>query len=262
MLGTIKTAIRRCTMPVPSLRLARLATWWSLALMSMPSLAQTGAASPTAPYPSRTPGPTVAPPSSPATPAAPASPASKTGTCAQARPGNIPEMICQDEGLRALDRSMESIYAEARKKVGDEQPPVLQVEQSKWRHARDGCWKSTDRIDCVQASYQHRIIELQARYRLVDSIGPVTYMCDDNPPAKVVVDYFKTEPGSLIARQGDSTALMLSATSASGARYTGPNESLWEHQGEAAIRWGFGAPERKCIRQPDAPASAASAASS
>ncbi|HIV69471.1 MAG TPA: MliC family protein [Candidatus Aquabacterium excrementipullorum] len=233
----------------------------SLALMCAPLLAQTGGvASPSAPYPSRTPGPTVAP-STPVTAPSAASSVSRTGTCAQARPGNIPEMICQDEGLRALDKSMDGFYAQALKKVGNEQPPVLAVEQSRWRQARDGCWKATDRLDCVQASYRHRIIELQARYRLVDSIGPVTYVCDDNPPNKVVVDYFKTEPPSLLARQGERTALMLAAPSASGARYTGTNESLWEHQGEAAIRWGFGAPERKCIKQPETAASQASQAS-
>ena len=244
-------------MPLPSPRLAPLSACLSLALMSCPLLAQTGGAAPVAPYPSRTPGPIVAP-ASPGSPAATAASVPRTGVCAQARPGNIPELICQDEGLRALDRSMESFYAQARQKVGNEQPPQLMVEQSGWRKGRDDCWKATERLDCVQSRYRHRIIELQARYRLVDSIGPVTYVCDDNPPSKVVVDYFKTEPPSLIARQGESSSLMLAAPSASGARYAGPNESLWEHQGEAAIRWGFGAPERKCIRQPEPAASAAS----
>ena len=244
-------------MPFPHLSLARLAAYLSLALAASSSLlAQTGGSGPTAPYPSRTPGPTVAPATPSGAATAPSAP--KTGICAQARPGNIPEMICQDEGLRALDQSMNDFYAQARRKVGDEQPPMLAVEQSKWRHQRDSCWKASDRLDCVQASYHHRIVELQARYRLVESIGPITYLCDDNPPAKVVVDYFKTEPPSLIARQGDSTVLMLAAPSASGARYAGINESLWEHQGETAIRWGFGAPERKCMKQPEAAASAAS----
>lgn len=226
-----------------------IAGFLGLAVMASAATAQTGAAGPPLPQPSGTPGPTVPAPAQAAT--TPSQP--RTGTCAQARPGNIAEMICQDEGLRALDRAMDTLYAQARRKVGNEQPPVLPVEQSRWRHTRDGCWKATDRLDCVQASYHHRIIELQARYRLVDSTGPATYACDDSPPTKVVVEYFKTEPASLIARRGDDTSLMLSAPSASGARYTGPNESLWEHQGEASIRWGFGAPERKCMKLPDTP---------
>ena len=34
--------------------------------------------------------------------------------------------------------------------------------------------------------------------------------------------------------------------------------AMLEHRGETAIRWGFGAPERKCMKQPEAAASAAS----
>jgi uncharacterized protein len=28
------------------------------------------------------------------------------------------------------------------------------------------------------------------------------------------------------------------------------NESLWEHQGEASIVWGYGSPEMRCSRKP------------
>jgi hypothetical protein len=36
---------------------------------------------------------------------------------------------------------------------------------------------------------------------------------------------------------------MFQQPSASGIRYQGRNESLWEHQGEASITWGHEAPE-------------------
>ncbi|UCD78104.1 MAG: MliC family protein [Desulfobacterales bacterium] len=36
----------------------------------------------------------------------------------------------------------------------------------------------------------------------------------------------------------------------SGAKYQGQNESFWEHQGEAAIVWGYGSPEMRCSRKP------------
>ena len=39
---------------------------------------------------------------------------------------------------------------------------------------------------------------------------------------------------------------MVLQPSASGARYQGGNESLWEHQGAARIVWGFGAAEMRC----------------
>jgi len=39
---------------------------------------------------------------------------------------------------------------------------------------------------------------------------------------------------------------MYQQPSASGARYQGRNETFWEHQGVAAITWGYGAPEMHC----------------
>jgi len=39
---------------------------------------------------------------------------------------------------------------------------------------------------------------------------------------------------------------MLEASSASGSRYLGQNESFWEHQGEAAVTWGHGVEEMIC----------------
>ena len=33
---------------------------------------------------------------------------------------------------------------------------------------------------------------------------------------------------------------------ASGARYQGQNESLWEHHGEAIVVWGYQEPEMHC----------------
>ena len=108
------------------------------------------------------------------------------------------------------------------------------------------CWKSDDKPVCIREEYQHRIVELQARYRLVPSIGPVFYACEGNRANGVVVTFFETEPPTLIAECGDSTSLMTIQRSASGTRYEGRNESFWEHQGEARIQWGYDAPEMTC----------------
>ena len=102
---------------------------------------------------------------------------------------------------------------------------------------------------CVQDAYVRRIAELQARYRLVPGTGPVTYVCDGNPADEVVATYFQTDPPTLIATRGDGQSLMFLQPSGSGARYQGRNESLWEHQGEALVTWGAGAPEMRCRRR-------------
>jgi membrane-bound inhibitor of C-type lysozyme len=98
----------------------------------------------------------------------------------------------------------------------------------------------------VEEQYRLRIAELQARYVLVAATGPVFYACDGNPANEVVVTFFATEPPTLIAERGDQSSFMVRAPSASGAKYTGRNESFWEHQGEAMVVWGFEAPVMRC----------------
>lgn len=166
--------------------------------------------------------------------------------CTAAR-GIIETLICQDPGLAALDRQMAEVYAAAERKASNEFPLVLKPEQRNWTKTRNGCWTTDERRDCVSSAYRLRIAELQARYRLIEPLATVTYVCPDK--TLVSAAYFPTEPATLVATRDDSTALMYAQPSASGARYASRNESLWEHQGEALIQWGYGAPEMACPKQ-------------
>jgi uncharacterized protein len=166
--------------------------------------------------------------------------------CGQAAPGSIEEMICKDDGLAALDRALAAVYRSALRKAASERPPVLRVEQRGWAKGRNDCWKSEDKRSCVEKAYKLRIAEIQARYRLVPGKGPVRYVCDGDPNNEVLATFFQTDPPTLIAEWGDQVSLMYLQPSASGARYQGRNESLWEHQGEARVTWGFGSTEMRC----------------
>jgi len=170
--------------------------------------------------------------------------------CSKIEVNSIEEMICNDKELSALDRKLSSIYAAAAKKATNEHPPVLKAEQRGWIKGRNECWKSDDRRGCVLDEYQRRIAELQARYRLVHANGPVRFICDENPANEVIVTFFQTEPPTLIAERGDSVSLMYLQPCGSGTKYQGRNETFWEHQGEAAITWGYGAPKMRCKKTP------------
>lgn len=102
----------------------------------------------------------------------------------------------------------------------------------------------------LEESYRLRIAELQAGYRLVPAKGPTTYACNGDLRNEVVVSFFQTQPPTLIAERGDQVSLMYLQSSGSGSKYQGRNESLWEHQGEASIVWGYGSPEMRCSRKP------------
>ncbi|WP_374515479.1 MliC family protein [Niveibacterium sp.] len=169
-------------------------------------------------------------------------------SCTKVAEGSVEAMVCGDAALSPLDRKLASVYAAASAKAKHEHPNTLKAEQRGWVKGRDDCWKSADVHACVQGEYQRRIAELQARYRLVDSLGPVRFACDGNAANELVVTYFKTEPATLIAERGDSSALMFQQASASGTRYAGRNETLAEHQGEVRVVWGYEAPEMRCTK--------------
>ncbi len=170
--------------------------------------------------------------------------------CHTVEAGSIESLVCTDSGLSALDRQLAQVYAEASKKAVNEHPPLLKAEQRGWVKGRDDCWKSDDKRACVETEYRRRIAELQARYRLVPSTGPFTFVCDPPAGGEVVITHFRTDPPTLIAERGDSVSLMYVQPSGSGARYQGRNESFWEHQGEATVTWGYGAPEMRCRMKP------------
>jgi len=164
--------------------------------------------------------------------------------------GSIEAMVCGDEELSALDRELAGAYAAASEKAVNQHPPVLKAEQRGWIKGRDECWKSDDRHRCVRDEYVRRIAERQARYRLVPFTGPIFFTCEDNPANEVIATFFQTDPPTIIAEHGDRVSLMYLRPSRSGARYQGRNESFWEHQGEASITWGYGAPAMHCRRAP------------
>ena len=159
---------------------------------------------------------------------------------------SMARLVCQDSDLAVLDAQLTQVYEAATAKAINEHPPLLKAEQRGWIKGRDECWKRDDKRQCVQDSYLMRIAELQARYRLITPSAEVRYQCDDIAAKEVVVSYFATKPGTLIAEFGDSVSLMYHQPSASGSRYQGRNESLWEHHGEARITWGYGAKPMIC----------------
>lgn len=166
--------------------------------------------------------------------------------CSEVEAGSMEAMVCQDEALAELDRKLAQVYAAASKKAENEHPPILRAEQRGWIKGRNECWKSDDKRACVEESYRQRIAELQARYRLVPSRGPVAFACDGNPANELVVTYFETDPPTLIAERGDRVSLMYRQPEADGTRYQGRNETLWEEQEKVRITWGFGAEEIRC----------------
>lgn len=171
--------------------------------------------------------------------------------CAKAD-GDVETLICQDEGLAALDRTLDEVYKAALAKARNEVPPVLKTEQRGWIKGRNECWKAqgadnpafltaswraTSVRDCVEGQYRIRISELQARYQLVPGKGPVFYACDNNPANEVVATFFETDPPTARLERGDRAATTWLVPAGSGSKYEGQNVELWSKGDEARVTW-------------------------
>ena len=178
--------------------------------------------------------------------AKPPSDVQPTFDCSKALGSSIEQLICSDEELALLDRQMAEIYRAAGKTEKAAQDKYFKARQRGWIKGRNDCWKVDDKRACTRDSYLRRIAELQARYALVEG-KHVTYACADGD---VTVTFYDTAPATAVARFKGEESFMNVQPSASGARYQGRNESLWEHQGEATIQWGYDAPEMRCPLKP------------
>ncbi len=167
--------------------------------------------------------------------------------CETVTAGSIEARVCEDKTLSRLDRHLHSIYQAALQRAPEPEKPELKAQQRGWIKGRNECWKGAEPETCIAASYQRRSAELQARYRLTAYTGPVHYQCEGNPANEVVATFFRTDPPVVIAERGDQVSVLFLERSASGSRYVGRNEILWEHQGEASITWGYGSPAMHCI---------------
>jgi uncharacterized protein YecT (DUF1311 family) len=171
--------------------------------------------------------------------------------CAKAV-GEVQQLVCQDDELAALDRSLDGVYKEALARARDDMPRILRAEQRGWIKGRDECWKTrngspafltaswqaTNVRDCVLGSYRIRQSELQAVWRLVPAKGPVSFVCGTSPADEVLATFFETDPPTARVERGDRTVTAWLVPSASGSKYEGRNVELWTKGAqEALVTW-------------------------
>lgn len=170
-------------------------------------------------------------------------------SCDNVAAGTVESRICANEPLAALDRKLEAVYENALKKATNESLSQLKAQQRGWIKGRNDCWKATDQKQCVEAEYQRRIAQLQAQYQLVESTGPVTFVCANDSANTILATFFRTQPPTLIAQYRGSESLMFLQPSASGSQYQGRNERFWEHHGQAQVTWGVDASPMQCVKK-------------
>lgn len=174
-------------------------------------------------------------------------------SCIDLDAGSVEQEICRDDGLYALEESMQKLLAEAFPKSLVGARSGFAGEQLRWKRGRDDCLNAVDRRQCLVDKYRLRVAEIQARYGLVTATGPFTWVCQESPPDEVVATFFATDPPSLIATRGGKTSFMMLTPGPGGPRYRGPHESLQERGQEARITWEPVTSEMFCRKKPKAP---------
>lgn len=158
--------------------------------------------------------------------------------CTQAQ-GQVETLICHDAELALLDRQMAKVYKAAMVNIPATEQP--KASQRGWIKGRNECWKAQDVRECVQYSYNSRIIELQIQGGLLDVPPTVVFDCGDHPQISAVF-YTQLDPVTAVfsfsnEKMGAQQLLATNVRSGSGAKYQGRNFEFWEHQGEASVRF-------------------------
>ena len=155
--------------------------------------------------------------------------------CAKAR-GEIETLICQDDDLAALDRTLADVY----KKALDQAPPddlkTLKAFQRGWVKGRNDCWKAeADMHYCVQHNYEARITELQIMY--ADAVSDtVTFTCAGGAIITAVFYQDTQLPAAVLTRIPDQVIALLTP-SGSGSKYEGGNVTFWLKGDQAQVSW-------------------------
>lgn len=156
--------------------------------------------------------------------------------CAAAQSG-AEKAVCADPDLAALDRVLATLYAGAARMP--RAPAALAAEQGAWIRERDDCWKESDLGACVARAYVERISALVAEVPGARGdlpvVGPIAVACAGKDPLRAV--FVNVGAGYVDLRWGETTVVLASAISASGARYTGATGEgayeFWEKGPEA-----------------------------
>jgi uncharacterized protein len=170
--------------------------------------------------------------------------------CDPAPESTVEKLICKDAPLAALDRKLADVYQAASAKAEGAAASTLTAMQRGWIKGRNDCWKDANVAACVTRSYQTRIAELQAGFRLIEPTAVARYDCPGSPPTEATATYFATDPPTAVVTFQDASQTMFAMPSGSGARYAIANSQLWEHQGVAMIRWKAAKRELRCPKRP------------
>jgi glyoxylase-like metal-dependent hydrolase (beta-lactamase superfamily II)/membrane-bound inhibitor of C-type lysozyme len=155
-------------------------------------------------------------------------------------------LICDNPALSALDWRLFAVRSLARQMLRFDSGLDFRVagkyfeeEQLDWIEDRNQCFKAHDRIACTRASYERRIARLQARYFLVESGDPMTFLCNGNE--EIEATFVPTDPPTVRLKREDIIMIASLVPTASGTKYDGDlGTTFWTKGDDAMVEWPKG----------------------
>lgn len=162
----------------------------------------------------------------------------------------IEVLVCQDRGLAALDRTLTDRFRAAHANLSADQKRTLDAEQRGWIKGRNDCWKDSQKRDCTEKQYTHRIVTLEARYGLAPVGRSTYYSCDDGKEDTLIFTPVSTDPPSANVVRGNESETLILDRSGSGSKYLGDfGIVFWAKGDDALVEWPQGT-EFSCKRRP------------
>ena len=148
----------------------------------------------------------------------------------------IEQLICSDSVLAQDDRDMVRLYTQAMQGFDETDRARQEARQRAWLATRNACMQAANPRACVVDLYARRMIELRIRSGLLTSPVTANYFCK-GATAPVTAAYYPTDPPAALLTFADQQAVLFVAESGSGARYAAEDVEIWEHQGQATVKW-------------------------
>jgi len=168
---------------------------------------------------------------------------SMPGFCAKGI-GKEEAQVCAHPGSTEAEGLVYALYRSALEKVDEGNKKQVQEEHTKWWEGVKKCAGSNQMGSCISNAYGTRMLELQTKYKLVKTTGPVNYTCADK--SKLQATFFDTTPKSMVAQRGDQKLLLRGEPTGSGIAYGNRQDEFKEHQGKITLKWGVNAKEISC----------------
>lgn len=184
-----------------------------------------------------------------------AAPAAAAVDCTAPGPG-LAALICGDENLAALDRTMDAVLPQARAHALPGERATLDEQQRRWLERRNACTAKDDPADCVAFAYEARIAELRIAYGLLPAPYSETWECRDG---SLIIAAFYGGPGpgqgrtrtgepasmrkgvpptAVSLTRGDRKVVAVLRPSEHGRRYEAEGAiAFWVIGKEATVRW-------------------------